>query len=82
MMFGAHLLVCWMSAKQVWSWHPAAWEPSCFLSVMWHGEAFHGLGVQGIKVLILLGALFLPSVAPASQQCFRFLELTLSAAVP
>jgi hypothetical protein len=35
---------------------------------MWHEEAFYGLGVQGVKVLILLGALFSPSVAPASQQ--------------
>jgi hypothetical protein len=49
-------LVCQMSPKQVWSrW----WQPSCFLSVMWHGEAFYELGVQGIEVLILLGALFL-----------------------
>jgi membrane protein insertase Oxa1/YidC/SpoIIIJ len=46
------------------------WEPSCFLSVTWHGEAFYGLGVQGIKVLILLRALFLPIMAPASQQGF------------
>jgi hypothetical protein len=28
------------------------------------------LGVQGVKVLILPGALFLPSMAPASQQDF------------
>jgi hypothetical protein len=40
------------------------------LSVMWRGEAFYRLGVQGVEVLILLGALFLPSVAPASQQGF------------
>jgi hypothetical protein len=33
----------------------------CFLSVTWRGEAF-----QGVDVLILLAALFLPSVAPAS----------------
>jgi hypothetical protein len=26
---------------------------------MWHGEALYGLGVQGVEVLILLGALFL-----------------------
>jgi hypothetical protein len=44
--------------------------PTCFLSVMWHGEAFYGLGVQGVKVLILLCASFLPSVAPACQQGF------------
>jgi hypothetical protein len=37
---------------------------------MWPGEAFYGLGVQGVEVLILLGALFLSSVAPASQQGF------------
>jgi hypothetical protein len=30
---GAHLLVCWLSPKQVWSQHLAACEPSCFLSV-------------------------------------------------
>jgi hypothetical protein len=45
-------------------------QPSCFLSVKWCGEAFHELGVQGVENLILLGALFLPSVAPASQQDF------------
>jgi hypothetical protein len=32
--------------------------------------------------LILLGALFLPSVAPASQQDFWFTELMLSASTP
>jgi hypothetical protein len=37
---------------------------------MWHGEAFYGLGVQDVEVLVLLGALFLPSAAPASQQGF------------
>jgi hypothetical protein len=59
-----------MSPKQVWSWHLVVWEPSCFLSVTWHGEALYGLGVQGVEVLILLGALFVASVAPASQQDF------------
>jgi hypothetical protein len=34
------------------------------------GEAFHGLEVQGVKGLILFGALLLPSAAPASQQGF------------
>jgi hypothetical protein len=29
-----------------------------FLSVIWNGEAFHGLGVQGAECLILVGALF------------------------
>jgi hypothetical protein len=49
-----------------WQW----WEPSCFLSVMWCGEAFYRLGVQGVKVLILLGALFLPSVASGLSKIF------------
>jgi hypothetical protein len=30
------------------------------------GEALCGLGVQGVRVLILLGVFFLPSVAPVS----------------
>jgi hypothetical protein len=46
-------------------------------NVVW--QSFVGLRVQGVKVLILLCALFLPSVAPASQQDFWFTELTLSA---
>jgi hypothetical protein len=50
----------------IWWWQ----EPSCFLSVTWCGEAFYGLGVHGVEVLILLGALFPPSVAPESQQGF------------
>jgi hypothetical protein len=25
-------------------------QPTCFLSLMWHGESFCGLGVQGVKV--------------------------------
>jgi hypothetical protein len=79
---GAHLFVCQMSPKQVCSRCLAAQEPSCFLRVMWHGEAFHGLGVQSVEILILLGALFLPSVTPASQQYFWFVELILSASLP
>jgi hypothetical protein len=66
----AHLLVCWMSPKQVWSLCLLVWEPSCFLSVTWCGEALYGLGVQGFKVLIHLGAFYLPSVASVSQQDF------------
>jgi hypothetical protein len=69
-MLGGHLLVCQMSPKQVWSQHLATQEPSCFLGVMGHGEVLYGLGAQGIEVLILLGAFFLSSVAPASQQDF------------
>jgi hypothetical protein len=41
-----------------------------FSHVTWHGEAFYRLGVQGVNVLILLGALFLPHVTPASQKGF------------
>jgi hypothetical protein len=59
-----------MSPKQVWSWYLVVQEPSCFLSVTWCGEAFYRLAVQGIKILILFGALFPPSAAPASQQEF------------
>jgi hypothetical protein len=69
-MLGAHLLVCWMSPKQVWRQHLAAQEPFCFLSVTWHGEALYGLGVHSVEVLILLSAFFLPSEAPVSQQDF------------
>jgi hypothetical protein len=54
-MLGAHLLVCQMPPKQVWSQHLVVREPPCFLSVMWHGEALYRLGVQGIKILILFG---------------------------
>jgi hypothetical protein len=46
-------------------------EPSCFLNVIWHGEAFYGLGIQGFGVLFLLFVfcfvLFLLSVAPAGK---------------
>jgi hypothetical protein len=58
-----------MSPKQIWSQHLVAQEPSCFFSVTWLGEALYKLGVQGVNVLIPLGA-FLPSVAPVSQQDF------------
>jgi hypothetical protein len=64
------LLVCWMSLKQVWSQCLVAQGLSCFLSVTWHREAVYGLGAQGVEALISLGAFFLPSMAPASQQDF------------
>jgi hypothetical protein len=54
----AHLLVYWMSPKEVWSRHLEAWEPSCFFSVTWCGEALYGLAAQGVDVLILLAAFF------------------------
>jgi hypothetical protein len=71
-MLCVHLFICRMSPKQVWSWHLAMREPSCFLSVLWCGEALYGLGIQGVEVLILLGALFLPGVAGSSISA-RFL---------
>jgi hypothetical protein len=67
-------LIC--SPKQVWSRCLVVREPSCFLSVTWLGEALCGLGVQGVGVFFLV--VFLPSVAPASQQNFLFTELMLS----
>jgi hypothetical protein len=39
------------------------WQPTCSLSVSWHGEAFHKLGVQGAKVSALPGA-FLSQACP------------------
>jgi hypothetical protein len=63
------------------SWHLAAQESSCFLSVTWCGEVLCGLGIKGVKVLILLSAFLLPSVATVSQQDFWFMELTLSVSV-
>jgi hypothetical protein len=50
--------------------------------VLWHGEVFYRLGVQGVKVLILLGALFLPNVAPVFQQDFGVWELMLPGSAP
>jgi hypothetical protein len=37
---------------------------------MWYGEVLYRLGVQGVGVLLILGGLFLPSMAPASQKDF------------
>jgi hypothetical protein len=76
-----------MSHRQVWSWRwwwqwQWRWQLTCFLSVTWRGEAFHGLGIQDVKVLILLDAVFLPSVVPASQQGFGVMELTLPGSAP
>jgi hypothetical protein len=45
----AHLLVCRMSPKQDWSQCLVTQEPSCFLRVMWHGEALHRLGFRVSK---------------------------------
>jgi hypothetical protein len=49
---------------------------------MWCGKAFYRLGVQGVEVLILLGTLFPPSVAPAPQKGFGITELMLSVSAP
>jgi hypothetical protein len=79
MTLGAHLLVCGMSPKQVWSQRLVNLELSYFLSVMWHGEALYRLGVRCVTVMILLAAFFLPSAVLSSQQDFWFMDLTLSA---
>jgi hypothetical protein len=55
------------------------WRPTCSLSVSWHEEGFHGLGVQGAKLSTLPSASPEPSVAPASQPAPCFTELMLSA---
>jgi hypothetical protein len=68
-----------MSPKQVWNWCLAAVGALLFSQC---NMAFHGLGLQGVEVLILLAALFLPSVTPASHQGFGVTELTLSASEP
>jgi hypothetical protein len=46
------------------------------------GEAFYRLGIQSVEVLIFLGALFTPNVAPASQEGFGVMELMLSGSAP
>jgi hypothetical protein len=50
----AHLLVCWMSPKEVSSQSLAAWEPSCFLGVTRHREALYRLGVLGVEAFLLV----------------------------
>jgi hypothetical protein len=75
-----YLLTCWSeSCKHVWSQCLEAREPSCFFSVMCCGEALYVLGVQGVRVLLLLGDVFLLSLTLMSQQNFSFTELMLSA---
>jgi hypothetical protein len=67
-----YLLTCWSaSPKQVWSQHLVAWEPSCFLSTMWHGEVLYGLGIWGFGILLLLGGIF--SAKCGSSFSARFL---------
>jgi hypothetical protein len=76
-MLGAHLFGLLNVSQARLSW----WWPTCSLSV-WHGEAFHGLGIQGSKVSTLPCASPPPSMTPASLQAPWFTELTLSASVP
>jgi hypothetical protein len=77
----AHLLVCRMSPKQVWSWCLVAQEPSCFICVTWCGEILYGMGVQGVEALIPLGAFFclvwlqhLSKVFDSQSSCCLFLH--------
>jgi hypothetical protein len=49
-------------------------------NVAW--RSFPWVGVQGAELLILIGALFPPSVAPASQHGFRITELMLFCSTP
>jgi hypothetical protein len=58
-----------------------ACSASCSVSKLWHGEAFHELGVQCAEDSALPCALPQPSVSPASQQCLWLTELTQSVAV-
>jgi hypothetical protein len=69
---GCLTLTCWPAECLPSRFGAGVWwqQPSCFLSVTWSGEAFYGLGLQDVEVLIVLGALFPPSVAPVSQQGF------------
>jgi hypothetical protein len=50
-------LFCQLTFRQVWSWQQQETVPN-FLSAVWRGEAFHGIGVQGVESLILVDALF------------------------
>jgi hypothetical protein len=50
-------LFCQMSHRQLWRWRQR--QPPNFLSVTCCGEAFPRVGVQGVRGLILVGALFL-----------------------
>jgi hypothetical protein len=60
-----------VSPKQVWNRCLVVREPSCFLSVTWHGEALYGLGVQGAGVLLILVFFFF--YAKGGSNILRFL---------
>jgi hypothetical protein len=86
MTLGSHLFGL-PKVSQASGWWPemaaveCGWQPACSLSVLWLGEAFHGLGVQGAKVSTLPCASLPPTMAPASQPGQWFMELKLSATV-
>jgi hypothetical protein len=81
----------------VWHLVLTCWSAECLPSrfgagVWWQGSppvsqcnvvcrSFLQAEVRGDDILILLGALFMPRVAPASQQDFWFTKLTLPASV-
>jgi hypothetical protein len=52
----------------MWAYGAGAWWASCSFSKLWHGEAFHELGVQSAEVLVLPGTLPQPSMSLAPQQ--------------
>jgi hypothetical protein len=58
-MLGIHLFGLSNVSHAGWRWCLVVQETFCFLSVSWCGEPFYRLGVQGVEILILLGALFL-----------------------
>jgi hypothetical protein len=45
---GAHLFILSIDAQTGLNWQQQG-EMALFLSAVWHGEAFHGLGVQDIS---------------------------------
>jgi hypothetical protein len=52
MVCGAHLFGLPIDTQQVCRWQQWQEKAPDFLSIMWHGEAFHGLGVQDVESLI------------------------------
>jgi hypothetical protein len=81
-------------AREWWPGCSTGWRPggqvdggsmgvvaTCSFSVLWHGEDFYGLGVQGAKVSALLGALPQQRMSPVSQQGPSVSELMQSVSV-
>jgi hypothetical protein len=48
MLHDAYLFICQFMCRQVWSQQRWGEMVSTFLSAVWCGEAFHGLGVQDV----------------------------------